>query len=347
MWFVQTIWTLVWVSAGTGVFTGIRGGLFTLSSARLNLRLRRQLFAALMSLDMGFFDATPTGDISSRLASDTNSASDQISLCMNVAMRSSMQALLVLMFMLYASWRLTTITFILIPLIMAISKIYGNYYSIMIKKTRTELAEANAVAEQVLGTMSTVKAHAAQASSQAFYSQKLDAYFTLSCSTSVAYALYAAVNTFLPNAVSALVLFYGGSLVLQGHMSPGALVSFMLYQQSLSSAFQAMSDVFSGLMAAVGAADKVLELIHRQPAVSDKGTLVPAGGLQGRIELRDIVFHYPTRPDAPVLRGLTFLAAPGEVIALVGPSGGGKSSIVKLVERFYLPASGQTNANSC
>jgi ATP-binding cassette subfamily B (MDR/TAP) protein 9 len=197
-----------------------------------------------------------------------------------------------------------------------------------------------------------------------------------------------ATNTFLSAAVVAGVLFYGGTLVLHGSMSAGALVSFMLFQQSLSAAFQvgrqpagcgagvraphtlalacprlgrhtlhrtahlpglaaypgppaaqALGDVFSSLSAAVGAADKVVELMRRRPGVSDDGALVP-GSFAGRLELRDVVFHYPARPAQRVLHGLSLVVQPGEVVALVGPSGGGKSSIVKLLQRFYLPDEG-------
>jgi ATP-binding cassette subfamily B (MDR/TAP) protein 9 len=151
---------------------------------------------------------------------------------------------------------------------------------------------------------------------------------------------YMATNTFLSAAVVAAVLYYGGSMVLRGHMSAGSLVSFMLYQQSLSGAFQALGDVFSALSAAVGAADKVVELMRRPPAFSDAGAAAPPE-FAGRLELRDVHFAYPARPLAPVLQGLSLVVAPGEVVALVGPSGGGKSSIVKLLERLYLPSGGQ------
>ena len=137
------------------------------------------------------------------------------------------------------------------------------------------------------------------------------------------------------------MLFYGGTLVLRGAMSAGALVSFMLFQQSLSAAFTSLGDVFSALSAAVGAADKVVELMRRPSRIAERGTLAPAT-FAGKITLQDVVFHYPARPSLRVLNGVSLSVHPGEIVALVGPSGGGKSSIVKLVERFYLPDDGAT-----
>ncbi len=124
-------------------------------------------------------------------------------------------------------------------------------------------------------------------------------------------------------------------------MSPGDLVSFMLYQQSLTGSFQQLGDVFSSLAGAIGAADKVVELIERRPAFIETGAAKPDRGLEGRIELRDVTFAYPARMQTKVLDGFSLHVAPGEVVALVGPSGGGKSSIVKLIERQYLPQQGQ------
>ena len=107
---------------------GIRGGLFTAAMARLNVRIRRELFGSLLTQEIGFFDTSKTGEITSRLAADTTTVSDQICLNLNVALRSATQAAIVLIFMFGASWRLTVVTFILIPLILTVCKFYGAYY---------------------------------------------------------------------------------------------------------------------------------------------------------------------------------------------------------------------------
>ncbi|GIL89047.1 hypothetical protein Vretimale_16209 [Volvox reticuliferus] len=338
--FTHTTLLLLLMAGLTALFTGTRGGLFTIANTRLNVRLRKSLFHALLQMEIGFFDTNRTGEIISRLAADTSTVADQVGLNMNVMLRSATQAAMVLFFMFAASWRLTVVTFILVPVVLTISQVYGKFYSKLSKRVQAELATANAVADEVLSTMTTVKAHAIQDSAEAAYAAKLKDFYKLQLLEAGAYALYAILNTFLPNVVTAVVLFYGGNLVLAGVMSRGALVSFMLYQQSLTSAFQLMGDVFSALTAAVGAADKVVELMRRQPAIPPGGHLV-LPSLEGRVEVQEVVFQYPARPDVQVLNGLSLVAHPGEVVALVGPSGGGKSSVIKLLERFYLPSSGR------
>ncbi|KAF5832896.1 hypothetical protein DUNSADRAFT_11046 [Dunaliella salina] len=338
--FKATILKLVYVAAACGVLSGGRGGLFTVAMSKLNVRIRKTLFAALVKMEVAFFDVSKTGEITSRLSADTSTVSDQVCLNLNVLLRAATQAAMVLGFMFAASWRLTVITFILVPCVMFISKVYGRYFASLAKNVQSELAAANSVADEVISSMTTVKAHAAQDSANAAYANKLERFFSLLIKEAIVYALYMCINTFLPAFVAAVVLLYGGTLVLAHAMSPGALVSFMLYQQSLSSAFQMMGDVFSALTAAVGAADKVLELIHRKPDIPPEGTLVPAS-FEGRIDLRDVHFSYPARPDSLVLKGLSMSVAPGEVVALVGSSGGGKSSIVKLLERYYVPQMGE------
>lgn len=156
-----------------------------------------------------------------------------------------------------------------------------------------------------------------------------------------------------------LVLWYGGMLVLQGSLNPGALVSFMLYQQQLTSCFGAIGDVFTSITTALGAADKVFELIDTEPEFETwppgRGgdrVVGPAGEVRvakprlapatcdGHLALVGVSFSYPARPERRVLFGFDLDVRPGETVALVGPSGGGKSSVINLIERFYAPVDG-------
>jgi len=341
--FVALVRSLLLVCAGCAVFTGARGSLFTLEFAFLNRRLRSRLFSSLIKQDVEFFDKGKTGDLISRLSADSQSVSDSVCLNSNVLSRSLLQAAVVLYFMFNESeesWRLTVITFILVPVILAICKVYGGYFRQLQVDIQSALAEANTVAEEMLSSMTTVKAHAAEGSANDSYVGQLQEVYKLQARQAVVYLIFMVLQTFLPNAMSALVLFFGGSLIAQGKMDSGSLVAFMLYQQSLSAAFQAMGDVFSNLSGAVGAAEKVVELLLQKPTIPAPKGYKPSQ-FHGEVELRDVVFSYPTRPLNPVLNGLNLKIDSGEVVALVGPSGGGKSSIVKLMQRFYMPSRGQ------
>jgi ATP-binding cassette subfamily B (MDR/TAP) protein 9 len=335
----QTLY-LVAVGALGGVFTGIRGGLFTLAMTRLNVRLRSRLFKNLLDQDAAFFDATPIGELTSRLAADCESVSNSVALNLNVAFRSVLQAGVVLVFMCAASWRLTVVTFVIVPATLALSHAYSVFYHSLAKRVQTSLAEANTVAEEALGAVATVRAHGAAEATAHGYDTKLAAFAKLENRAALAYVGNAAAVTFLPVVSAAGVLFFGGTLVLAGEMSAGALVSYMLYQSSLASSFSQLGDVFSALASAVGAAAKVVELLRRRPEMPPPGTVAPATPLEGRVELRGVHFAYPSRPSAPVLKGLDVSIEPGGTLALVGPSGGGKSSVLKLVQRLYVPSRG-------
>jgi len=368
--FALSIWRLLGVALVTGVFTGLRGGLFTFATTKLTVRIRTRLFNSLLFQDVGIYDMSKSGDITSRLAAATTTVPDNVCLNMNIMMRSITQAAMVLVFMFRTSWRLTVVTITLVPCTIVVTKVYGRIYQKLAKQVQSRLADANDVAVESLTGISTVKTHAAEGSVMASYCDRLQEYYHTQFKQAIMYSAYMVVSTFLSAGVITVgkwlsladslacslshprslthvsrtrqaVLWFGGSLVFSGRMSPGDLVSFMLYQQSLTGSFQQLGDVFSSLAGAIGAADKVVELIERRPAFIETGTSKPDRGLEGRIELRDVTFAYPARMQTKVLDGFSLHVAPGEVVALVGPSGGGKSSIVKLIERQYLPQRGQ------
>jgi ATP-binding cassette subfamily B (MDR/TAP) protein 9 len=366
--FLTNIKLLTAASLLAGIFSGCRGSIFTVVGARVNVRLRVQLMDALLHQDIGFFDVTKTGDITSRLSSDTTLVGDQVSLNVNVFLRSVVQAIGVLVFMFVVSWQLSILAFISVPLITVLSKWYGNYVRSLTKLMQKLLAEGNSVSEAAFGAIATVRTFDAAELELAEFEACMEKYLAFNNKAAIAYCGYAAFTVALPQLVFALVVFYGGLLVRNGDMTSGDLVSFLLYLSSLSDAFASIGYVFSSLTQAVGAADKVFELLHRKPRIRPPTEtdevdidLAPRGLLgiraekvhvqrlrglrpescRGEIELDDVVMYYPSRPQRCVLDGLSLKIEPGSVVALVGQSGGGKSSIVSLVQHLYEQSSGR------
>lgn len=344
--FQRAMLMLVMCAAICGVCTGLRGGIFTVVGARVNRRIRYMLFQSLLQQEIGFYDVTKTGDISSRLSADTTKVGDQVSLNVNFFLRNLVQAVGTLLFMFLQSWRLSLLAFVSVPAIVVISKFYGQYIRKLSKLTQEKLAAANAIAEECLSTMSTVRSFACEDEEGRLYKGKLDEYYALNKQEARAYGAYAVATTLLPNLVTALVLFYGGQLVLHNDgLTSGELVAFLLLLASLSDAFNNMGSIFSAFTQALGAADKVFELIRREPKITHHTPPPPLAlappYCHGDLELKDVIFKYPARPLHTVLHGLSLKAQPGQVVALVGPSGGGKSSCVALLERHYEPEAGE------
>jgi ATP-binding cassette, subfamily B (MDR/TAP), member 9 len=317
--------------------------------AKLNVRVRNEFFETLLNQEMGFFDTVKTGDITSRLSADTTKMSDQISLNVNVFLRSVVQACGVLFFMFRINVKMSIVTFASVPAVSILSKGYGEYYRTLTKRGQKKLASANSVAEEALSSMSTVKSFAAEKSEASSYASKLQTYYAVNQRMALAYTIYAVLFTSLPNLVTALVLFYGGKLVIEGELQPGDLVSFMLFQQALSNAFNTIGNIWTGISGALGAADKVFEYIGREPKITliNKRSLnydnesKDSSEFNTTIDLVQCRLKYPSRPDSLVLDDMNISIKPGEVIALVGPSGGGKSSCLKLINRLYLPEKGE------
>lgn len=365
--FISNVEKLVVASILGGVFSGIRGSIFTVVGGRVNVRLRVKLMDALLSQDIGFFDTTKTGDITSRLSSDTTLVGDQVSLNVNVFLRSLVQAVGVLLFMFLVSWQLTLLAFISVPVITVLSKWYGNYVRSLTKLMQKKLADGNSVSEASIGSMATVRAFDAGESELIEFEKCMENYLSLNIRSAIAYCGYATCVTSLPQLVTALVLFYGGLLVRNEDMTSGQLVSFLLYLQSLSDAFGSIGYIFSSLTQAVGAADKVFELMHRPPRLTPPSRSPNAnrsahrgitgieakktasqrnGGIspdacRGEVVLNGVELFYPARPQRRVLADMNLVAKPGQVVALVGASGGGKSSVMSLIQHLYEPSAGE------
>ncbi|KAK6725515.1 hypothetical protein RB195_004065 [Necator americanus] len=336
----RTVGIMALLSLGCAVFGGLRGGSFTYAHATIDRQIRNDLFRAVIRQEIGFFDANKTGEICSRLTSDCQTMSNTLSLYMNVLTRNLTMLFGSLIFMTTLSWRLSMITLITVPLIFLVNKVFGVWYDKLSEETQNSVARANDVAEEVLSAIRTVKSFACER----FESYRFLAYLnqTLAIATRRVVCVIGLIwtNELLQMGILTIVLWYGGHLVIQGKIESGLLVSFLLYQFQLGENLRELGEVWNGLMQAVGASRKVFEFIDRDPKVKNDGKYAPEK-LVGRIEFKNVKFSYPIRPDLPIMEDLTFTVEPGEVVALVGPSGGGKSSCIAMLEHFYEPTGGE------
>ncbi|XP_075424408.1 ABC-type oligopeptide transporter ABCB9 isoform X3 [Ascaphus truei] len=229
------------LAVGSSFSAGVRGGLFTFTFARLNIRIRNRLFRSLLAQEIGFFDENHTGDILSRLTSDTSIVSDVVSENVNVFLRSAVKALGVMAFMFSLSWQLCLLTFLGFPLIMLVSNIYGTYYKRLAKEVQTALAKANNIAEETISAMKTVRSFANEEAEVALYREKLQRVYALYKKEAIAYTCYS-WSTGVPQVVLQIsILYYGGHLVISGQMTSGNLISFVIYEFLLGDCIEDVS----------------------------------------------------------------------------------------------------------
>jgi len=232
----------------------------------------------------------------------------------------------------------TGVSFIAVPAVVLISKKYGTVMRKISERTQKALADANSVAEEGLSTMATVRSFAGEGLESRRFSEKLAAYLKLVAQQARFYIVYLACTSMLPQFVTALVIFYGGKLAMEGHIKASNLVSFVFYLQTLNSNFSTLGDFYTSIVQALGAATRVFELIDRkpklplEPAPEETATLDKC---HGTLRLDGIRFKYPARPNIEVLQGLSLEVPAGKVVALVGPSGNGKSTVIGLLKRLY------------
>lgn len=346
------------VNNSSGVFGGIRTCLFNVAVSRLNVRLRKMVFNALIEQDISFFDKVKTGDMLSRLSADTTTMSDLISQNLNGFLWNLVRTVGTLIFILKLSWQLSLTCFIGAPVVLAVGKLYGAYYRKLSAKVQAYMAEANSVAEESLSTIRTVRSFANEDGEIRAYGYKLRHMLKYKIRQSLVYTTYDWAVKIAELCMTITMLSYGAHLVTTSQISSGDFISFVIFQLTLAGCLEGLTSVYTGLMSAAGASEKVFEYLDIKPQLQVnfnptniktclKFTLLKitrayeSDALQGSIEFRGVTFTYPTRPDLQVLKSVTFSVKPGEVVALVGPSGSGKSSCISLLERFYKPDRGE------
>ncbi len=322
-----------------GVAIAFRYYLFTVSGEKIVARLRGNLYGNLMKQEIAFFDGKQTGEPTNRLASDTTVLQNTVSVNISLALRHLASVIGGVGFLFYTSVSLTLLILVIVPPVAIGAVFFGRRIRKFSEKVQDALAAASHVAEETLSGIRTVRIFSQEEGEIDRYERKIDDSFQLAKARTRFTSFFTAVVTTAGYGAVAVVFWYGGHLVLDKAITVGDLTSFLLYTLIVAFSLSSLAALWADFMRASGAAERIFTLIDRKPQMDfSEGKSIP--NLQGQIAFRNISFAYPSRPDIPVLEDVSFTIEPGEVVALVGPSGGGKSTIASLLTRLYDPTSG-------
>lgn len=314
---------------------------FNITMSSVHTALTGSVFQAVLKQEISFFDATPTGELVSRITTDTNDISEALSEKLSLVMWYTARFAFLLCFMLMQSWKMTLLTFMGLPIMWTVPKLLGHIQQTIAAEAQELLAKANQVATETFSCIKTVRSFANEDGEAERYRRRLEDIYGLNKKEAAAYAVSTWSNSMITLAFKVCILFYGGMLVTRGAVSSGDLVAFVLFELQFTSALEGVMHSYPGVKKALGASEKILEYLERRPLVPPDGTLEPET-LEGHIQFKRVTFSYSEKMDqhSPVLKDVSLEMKPGRITALVGLNRSGKSTCVKLLERFYQPQPG-------
>jgi ATP-binding cassette subfamily B protein len=321
--------------------TAARFFFVSLLGERVVADLRKQLYAHLIGLDAGFHDSNRSGELVSRLTADAELLRSVVGTSMSVALRSSVTFLGSIAMLFVTSPRLAAYALIGIPLAVLPIVLGSRRLQKISRSAQDRIADANALANETLGAVRTVQAHAREPYERGRFGAAVAIAVATARRRIQAQAWVTAIAITLVFGAITLVLWSGAHDVINGRMSAGTLGQFVLYALIGGGSVGALAEVWNELQRAAGGMGRISELLQATPAIATPAhPSVLAQPVQGEIAFDSVTFHYPARSDLPALDRFDLRVKPGETVALVGPSGAGKSTVFSLLLRFHDPQAG-------
>jgi ATP-binding cassette subfamily B protein len=330
------------VAVALGVFAALRFYLVTWLGERVVADIRKAVYARVVQMDLGFFEVTRTGEVLSRLTTDTTLVQSMSGVGISITLRSALNMLGALVLMGATSGRLMGIMVVLIPLVLLPLFTVGRKVRRLSRDAQDRVADSSGLAGETLNAMQTIQAFTLEALQTRRYSEAVEAGFITAIRRNRVRALLTALGSMMVMGAITFVLWLGARSMLAGQMSGGQLMQFLVYAVIVSGSAAALIEQWGEIQRAAGAMERLVELMHAQPAIAapTHPEVLPVRA-RGALRFENVGFNYSSRPDTPALDAFDLAIEPGETVAFVGPSGAGKSTTFQLMLRFYDPSRGR------
>ncbi|MEO3474557.1 ABC transporter transmembrane domain-containing protein [Roseomonas sp. CAU 1739] len=328
------------IVASLGVATSVRYYLVTWLGERVAADIRRAVFDHLTRLDPLFYETARTGDLMSRLTADVALLQSLIGSAISMGLRNALTGIGAFAMLVLTSAKLAGVMAVVVPLVVLPMIIFGRRERRLSRAAQERVADLAATAEEAINGMRTVQAFTHEAAERARYGAESERSVQAALRRVLTRTGLILSVIMLGFGAITFALWVGGHDVMAGRMTGGDLTAFVFYAVLLASAGATVSELWGEIQRAAAAADRLAEILAVPPSITAPANPVPLPVAEGRVVFRDVTFRYPSRPDTSALDGFTLEVAPGETVALVGPSGAGKTTVLSLLLRFYDPQGG-------
>lgn len=308
---------------------------------RVTADIRKAVYSHIIDLHPGYFEDNLSGEIQSRITTDTTLIQSVIGSSASIALRNLLMMVGGTVFLFITNPKLTSVVMICIPLVIGPILYFGKKVRLLSRSSQDEIANVGAYVGETIQQIKTVQAYNHQSHDDKQFSDHVETAFNVALRRIMMRSFLITIVITLVFGALAVMIWVGGQDVINGTMSAGELTAFVAYAVLVASAVGAISQVISELQRAAGAMERLMELLEAENEI--KAPEQPShlnGDFKGLLSFTDVTFAYASRPETPALDGVTLQIKSGESVALVGPSGAGKSTLFDLVLRFYDPQSG-------